>query len=89
MHEHALMADLMRQILATAAKEKARRVVGISVWLGALSHMSPEHFAEHFRDAAAGTIAEGAAIGAAKSDDINDPRASDVVLKDVEVETGP
>jgi hydrogenase nickel incorporation protein HypA/HybF len=89
MHEHALMTDLMRQILATAKQEKARRVVGISVSLGALSHMSPAHFAEHFRDAAAGTIAEGAAIDAAKSDDINDPHAADVVLKDVEVETGP
>jgi hydrogenase nickel incorporation protein HypA/HybF len=89
MHEHALMTDLMRQILTTAKQEKARSVVGISVWLGALSHMSPEHFAEHFRDSAAGTIAEGAAIEAVKSDDIYDPRAADVVLKDVEVETGP
>lgn len=89
MHEHALMADLMRQILTTAESEKAQRVVGISVWLGALSHMSPQHFAEHFRDAAAGTIAEGAAIETATSDDIHDPRATDVVLKDVEVETGP
>ena len=89
MHEHALMTDLMRQILKTAEREKARRVVGISVWLGALSHMTPAHFAEHFRDAAAGTIAEGAEIEAGKSDDINDPRAADVVLKDVAVETGP
>jgi len=89
MHEHALMTDLMRQILRTAERENARRVVGISVWLGALSHMSPEHFAEHFRDAAAGTIAEGAEIDAGKSDDINDPHAADVVLKDVAVETGP
>jgi hydrogenase nickel incorporation protein HypA/HybF len=89
MHEHALMTDLMRQILATAAKEKAERVVGVSVWLGALSHMSPAHFAEHFHDAAAGTIAAGAEIETSTSDDIHDPRATDVVLKGVEVETGP
>ena len=88
MHEHALMTDLMRQILATAAAENARRVVGVSVWLGAMSHMSPGHFAEHFDQAAAGTIAEGATIDAAKSDDIHDPRARDVVLTGVEVETG-
>jgi hydrogenase nickel incorporation protein HypA/HybF len=89
MHEHALMTDIMRQILTTAERENARRVVGVSVWLGALSHMSPEHFAEHFHDAAAGTIAEGAGVEAAASDDIHDPRAADVVLRNVEVETGP
>ena len=89
MHEHALMTDLVRQILRTAESEKARRVVGVSVWLGALSHLSPHHFAEHFQDAAAGTIAEGAEIDAATSDDIHDPRAADVVLRGVDVETGP
>lgn len=89
MHEHALMADLMRQIIKAAEGENARRVVGVSVWLGALSHMGAEHFAEHFHDAAAGTIAEGAEIEATASDDIHDPHASDVVLRGVEVETGP
>ena len=62
MHEHALMADLMRAVLKTAESENAKAVLGISVWLGALSHMTPAHFAEHFEAAAAGTIAEGAAI---------------------------
>jgi len=87
MHEKALMNDLMRRILATAAAEQARRVTGVSVRLGALSHMTSAHFAEHFDQAAAGTIAEGAAIHCATSDDINDPNAADVVLVDVEVET--
>lgn len=87
MHEHALMADLMRQILATARDAGARRVTAVSVWLGALSHMPPEHFAEHFEDAARDTIAAGAAIKAETSDDIHDPRATGVVLKDVEVAT--
>ena len=66
MHEHALMSDLMRQILKTAKSEEAQAVVAVSVWLGALSHMSPDHFAEHFEQAAAGTIAEGAAIAASR-----------------------
>ena len=83
------MADLMRQILKTAEAERARRVVGVSVWLGALSHMSPGHFAEHFAQASAGTIAEGAEIDAATSDDIHDPHAADVLLRAVGVETGP
>lgn len=87
MHEQALLNDLMRRVLETAAAEKAKRVTGVSVRLGALSHMTPEHFAEHFEQATAGTIAEGAAITSATSDDINDPRAADVVLTSVEVET--
>jgi len=87
MHEAGLMRDLMRQILATAEAEKARRVTGISIWLGALSHMTPDHFGEHYEDSSRGTIAEGAALDIATSNDINDPRASDVVLTGVEVET--
>jgi hydrogenase nickel incorporation protein HypA/HybF len=89
MHEHALMSDLMRQILKTAKSEEAQAVVAVSVWLGALSHMSPDHFAEHFEQAAAGTIAQGAAIATAISTDIHDPHATDVLLQGIEVETGP
>ena len=87
MHEHALMNDLMRRVRAAAEDEKASRVTGISVWLGALSHMSPEHFREHFDQAAAGTLAEHAAIEVTLSDDIHDPNATSVLLQGVEVET--
>ena len=89
MHEHALMHDLMREVLKVAEAEKARAVTGISVWLGALSHMTPDHFAEHFEQAAAGTIAEGAAIKVVPSTDIHHPRAADVLLRGVDVETAP
>jgi hydrogenase nickel incorporation protein HypA/HybF len=87
MHEHALVANLIRQVDKIAAAEGARRVTRISVWLGALSHMSPEHFRVHFDQDAAGSIAEGAALDCAVSDDIADPNAMDVLIKDVEVET--
>jgi hydrogenase nickel incorporation protein HypA/HybF len=87
MHEHALMTSLMRQVKEVAAAEGARKVVKVSVWLGALSHMSPEHFGHHFEDAAAGSIADGAELDCVASDDIHDPRALDVVLRDIEVET--
>ena len=72
---------------AGVAFEKARKVVKISVWLGALSQMSPEHFGHHFEDAAAGSLAEGAELECVASDDIHDPRAQDVVLQGIEVET--
>ena len=89
MHEHALMTDLVRRILAAAESEKAKRVIGVSVWLGALSHMTAGHFAEHYSQTAAGTIAAGAELSVTKSDDIHDPRAASVILDGVEVETGP
>jgi hydrogenase maturation protease len=87
MHEASLMINLMRQIHEIAAAEGASRVVGIKVWCGALSHMSRAHFAEHFAQAAAGTLAEGAALDVTVSEDLTDPRAQDIVLESVDVET--
>ena len=54
MHEATLMKGLMRRIEEIARDQEAVRVVGVSVWLGALSHMSPGHFAEHFEEAVRG-----------------------------------
>ncbi len=87
MHEASLMTHLMRQIREVAVAEQASRVVRIKVWCGALSHMSPAHFAEHFSLAAAGTPAEGAELDVTVSDDPSDPHAQDIVLESVEVET--
>lgn len=86
MHEHGLVNDLMRRIARAAAAEKADRVVAVSVWLGALSHMSPDHFREHFNRAAAGSLAEGARLDITASDDIRDAAAADVLLTGIEVE---
>lgn len=86
MHEASLMKNLMRQILDVIAAEHATRAVGVDVWLGALSHMSPVHFREHFLESSAGTAAEGAAISVTTSEDIAHPQAMDVVLRGVEVE---
>lgn len=86
MHERALMTDLMREIEAVAAADGATRVTRVSVRLGALSHFTPEHFREHFVDASRGTLAEGAAVDAVLADDLDDPRATGVVLESLEVE---
>ena len=42
----------------------AARMTRVVVRLGALSHFTPEHFREHFADAAAGTLAAGAEVDA-------------------------
>ncbi len=86
MHEASLMISLMRRVDDIAETEKAKRVVGVSVWLGALSHMSAAHFTEHFEQAAAGTIAEGARLDITVSDDTSHANAQDILLEDVELE---
>jgi hydrogenase nickel incorporation protein HypA/HybF len=86
-HETALMDALMRRVREVAAAESAKRVVGVSVWLGALSHFSRTHFAEHFEEAARGTPAEGARLEIVLSEDLSHPDAQHIRLEGVEVET--
>jgi hydrogenase nickel incorporation protein HypA/HybF len=86
MHERALMTGLMREIEGVARADGAIRVTRVSVRLGALSHFTEEHFREHFVDASRGTLAEGAVVDAALANDLEDPRATGVVLESVEVE---
>jgi hydrogenase nickel incorporation protein HypA/HybF len=87
MHEQALMNDVMREIEEVARAGGAVRVTRVGVRLGALSHFSAEHFREHFADASRDTIADGAEVDAVMEDDIADPRARDVVLESIEVES--
>ena len=86
MHEKHLTEDLVRRLEAIAAAEGGRRVTRINVRLGALSHFTPEHFREHFDDAAAGTVAEGAAVEAVLGTDPTEPGAQAVLLESVQVE---
>lgn len=85
MHEQSLMNNLMGKIFSIAKKEGAKKVTKVSVKLGALSHMSPSHFKEHFDISAKGTIAENAQIEAEESTDIHDQNAQSIVLKSIEV----
>ncbi len=80
------MNDLMAKILTIAQENGGKRVVSIDVWLGALSHMSAAHFAEHYTHSAKGTIAEGARLNTELSEDIDHPDANSILLKSVEVE---
>ncbi|MFN3231340.1 MAG: hydrogenase/urease maturation nickel metallochaperone HypA [Alphaproteobacteria bacterium] len=87
MHEASLMNGLMRQLEKIGRAEGATRITGIHVWMGALSHMSHEHFCEHFEIAAKDTLAEGARVHTTLSDDIGDKNAQTIILEDVEIET--
>jgi len=89
MHEASVMAGLMRRIDEAAKAERAKKIVGLSVWVGALSHMSAEHFAEHFERAAAGSAAEGARLIVTVSQDIYHVNAQDILLEAIELEADP
>jgi len=86
LHERAVMATVVGRILELADREHASAVTHVRVRLGALSHFSPDHFREHFEDAARGTIAEGAGVEAVVSSDTTSGDADAVVLESVEVE---
>jgi hydrogenase nickel incorporation protein HypA/HybF len=86
MHEFSLINDLMRKIRDLAAAEGAKRVVRVKVKLGALAHISPDHFREHFEEAAVATLAESAKLEVELNPDPNDPHAQEILLDSVEVE---
>lgn len=85
MHDRALMRDVMARIVAVAEAEGASGVTKVSVRLGALSHFTPEHFREHFRDSSRGTLAEGAVVEAVLGTSPTDPNAQGVLLESVEL----
>jgi len=80
-HERALMRDVLARVEDAARSEGATRVTRVAVRVGTLSHLTPEHFREHFADAARGTVADGAVVDVAI-----DGRGADVLLESVDVE---
>lgn len=86
MHEMSLIHDLMRKIETIARDQYAAKVVGVKVRLGALAHISADHFREHFEEESKGTIADGARLEVELLTDENDPQAQDIMLDSVEVE---
>jgi hydrogenase nickel incorporation protein HypA/HybF len=86
MHETALVRDVVRRIDQLARSAGARRVAGVKVWLGALSHLSADHFRAHFAIEARGTPAALAVLQIEVSDDPSDPQAQHVRLESVELD---
>jgi hydrogenase nickel incorporation protein HypA/HybF len=79
LHERHLIEDLVRAVDAAAA---GGRPVRIRVRLGALSHLTPEHFREHLAD----TPLAGVAVDFGPVLDPRDPRAQSVLLESVTLE---
>jgi len=86
MHEMSLINNLLHKIESIAKEQKADHITSVRVRLGALSHISADHFKGHFIDGVKGTIAEGALLNIEVSDDLHDPQAQDIMLLSVAVE---
>ena len=60
-------------------------MTGIKVKLGTQSHISPDHFREHFIHAARGTIAEGAKLTIEVMTDADASLSQEVLLEYIEI----
>lgn len=85
MHEHSLMNDLFKKITQIAQSENVTNVSAIHVKIGALAHISPDHFREHFDEMRKGTVAESAEVIITTDDNIHDPHAQDITLISVDI----
>ena len=87
MHEASLIKSLISKIEDTAVSHSAKKVTVVRVTLGALSHCSPEHFREHYAEAAKGTIAEDATLEIeTKEGQTDDVYAQEIILDSIEIE---
>lgn len=85
-HELSLISNLLSKIETIAREQNAERVTQVKVKLGALSHISADHFRGHFVDGVVGSIAEGAQLDIVTNDDTSDPQAQSILLESIEVE---
>jgi len=87
MHEFSLIKDLIRKISTIAHEQHASKIISVTVKLGALSHISPDHFREHFVHASRGTISEGAQLNIEILSDTNEQLSQEVVIDNIEIST--
>lgn len=83
MHERSLLADLMLKLEQIAAANPDNRLSTVRVRLGEWTHMTPEHFTEHFVEMAAGTPAEKARLEILPG---RPEQAQHVILESVDLE---
>ena len=85
MHEMSLMNNLLAKIEQVAKENNSNKVSKVCVTIGALAHISADHFREHFVEGTTGTLAEGTKLVVTVNDDINDPNAQEILLTSIDV----
>lgn len=86
MHEHSMIKKIVYKIESSARSNGSEKVKSIKIWLGALSHATPDHFREHFEAVSQGSVAENADIEFTVSEDIHHPNARDIILESIQIE---
>ncbi|MCP5146212.1 MAG: hydrogenase maturation nickel metallochaperone HypA [Gammaproteobacteria bacterium] len=87
MHEFSLIKDLLNRIHLLVAEQRPNRAQSVTVELGALSHISADHFREHFEQAVAGTDLEHLELQVECNTDMQSPTAQDIILKSMDFST--
>lgn len=85
MHEETLFRDLRRKIEEIAREEHVAEISRVAVWVGALSHVSEEALRSRWPMTVEGTAARSARLEVQISTDVDDPRASAIILTHVDV----
>lgn len=80
------MDEFVHLIEDIAYTYQAQHVAAITIKLGALCHISPTYFRQHFIESAEHTLAEGAELIFFTGEDETERYASDVTLVALEVE---
>jgi Zn finger protein HypA/HybF involved in hydrogenase expression len=85
MHEEALLADLRRKLVELGRQHHATRIAGVSVWMGALTHLTESQLRARWPGTVEGTAAEGSTLRVERSEDPSDARATAIVLQRIEL----
>lgn len=85
MHELSLLKDLLHKMEQIAQDNKPLQLQSVTVVLGALSHISADHFREHFQDAVAGSELASVTLVVESDTDMHSPTAQDIVLKSADL----
>lgn len=80
MHEFKLVSDVLKSVLEHAQKNQAKKVKVVRLQVGEYCHASADNLEFLFRQAARGTIAEGAEI------EVEVVPGEDLVLKSIQVD---
>lgn len=86
MHELTAIAHLVRQADTIARDRGCRRLLGVTVRVGAFSHLSASALDRLFPEASRGTALEGARLRVETGSDPMDEAADRLVLVSIDVE---
>ena len=86
MHEYHLLKDLLQKIDQVTLEQSLKKIHSVKIWLGALSHISPEHLKEHFQNESKGHACQGATLLIECSNQIDHEDANEIRLLSLDAE---